>query len=91
MCFYCQVGDSRCLVIGADGSVKFTTEDHTPEDEAEAARIRAAGGSIRRGRVDGHLSLSRSIGDVSCKVSCRKTPPTLLLNRRVVARSSSHR
>lgn len=58
-----NVGDSRCLVIGTDGSVKFTTVDHKPDTESEAARIRAAGGSVSMGRVNGDLAMSRSIGD----------------------------
>jgi protein phosphatase 2C family protein 2/3 len=56
-------GDSRCLVIGSDGSVKFTTVDHKPDTEGESRRIHAAGGSVSCGRVDGDLGMSRSIGD----------------------------
>jgi len=62
-----NVGDSRCLVIGRDGNVKFTTIDHKPEDAAELARIYAAGGSVSFGRVDGDLAMSRSIGDYAYK------------------------
>jgi serine/threonine protein phosphatase PrpC len=62
-----NVGDSRCLVFGMDGKVKFTTEDHKPDTESEGARIRAAGGSVSFGRVDGDLAMSRSIGDHAYK------------------------
>ena len=54
-------------MIGADGRVKFTTVDHKPDTESEAARIRAAGGSVSMGRVDGDLAMSRAIGDASYK------------------------
>src|SRR5690349_5405343 len=47
-----NVGDSRCLLIAPDGMVKFTTEDHKPDQVDEAARIRAAGGHVSYGRVD---------------------------------------
>lgn len=60
-----NVGDSRCLVIDANsGTCKFTTVDHKPDTESEAARIRAAGGSVSFGRVDGDLAM------VSCTQIC---------------------
>jgi serine/threonine protein phosphatase PrpC len=62
-----NVGDSRCLVIGTDGAVKFTTVDHKPDTESEARRIRAAGGSVSFSRVDGDLAMSRAIGDHAYK------------------------
>jgi len=62
-----NVGDSRCLVFDWSGTVKFTTKDHNPELEEETARIRAAGGSVSFGRVDGDLAMSRAIGDAAYK------------------------
>ena len=64
-----SVGDSRCLVIDAEGKVKFTTVDHKPETDSEGDRIRSAGGFVSNGRVDGDLAMSRSIGDHTYKTS----------------------
>jgi len=62
-----NLGDSRCVIIGVDGRIRFVTSDHKPEDEAEAKRIRQAGGSVSFNRVDGELAMSRAIGDYSYK------------------------
>ena len=62
-----NLGDSRCVVIGVDGRIRFVTSDHKPEDEAEAKRIRQAGGSVSFNRVDGELAMSRAIGDYAYK------------------------
>lgn len=62
-----NVGDSRCMVITTDGKLRFVTSDHKPEDEPETKRIKAAGGSVSFGRVDGELAMSRSIGDYNYK------------------------
>jgi len=56
-----NLGDSRLLVIGADGSIKFATMDHKPDNEKE--RIESAGGEVVHGRVNGILAVSRSLGD----------------------------
>jgi serine/threonine protein phosphatase PrpC len=64
-----NVGDSRAILIGKDGKIKFSTIDHKPDDENEAQRIRSAGGSVQFGRVDGELAMSRSIGDWNYKQS----------------------
>jgi serine/threonine protein phosphatase PrpC len=39
------------------------SRDHTPNDPAEADRVRRAGGAVFRGRVDGQLAVSRAMGD----------------------------
>lgn len=59
----CNVGDSRSIVVRADGTIESLTEDHKPENEEETARIIAAGGSVSMNRVDGQLAMSRAIGD----------------------------
>lgn len=41
--------------------------DHKPECEVEIARIEAAGSTIQEGRVDGHLNLTRALGDLKFK------------------------
>eukprot|EP00485_Elphidium_margaritaceum_P005259 CAMPEP_0202699108 /NCGR_PEP_ID=MMETSP1385-20130828/12325_1 /ASSEMBLY_ACC=CAM_ASM_000861 /TAXON_ID=933848 /ORGANISM="Elphidium margaritaceum" /LENGTH=763 /DNA_ID=CAMNT_0049355969 /DNA_START=85 /DNA_END=2376 /DNA_ORIENTATION=- len=43
------------------------TEDHKPDNEEEKNRIIKAGGSVKFGRCDGDLSLSRAIGDTKYK------------------------
>ena len=62
-----NVGDSRCVVIGVDGKIRYVTSDHKPENEAESKRIRAAGGSVSYNRVDGELAMSRAMGDWAYK------------------------
>jgi serine/threonine protein phosphatase PrpC len=41
--------------------------DHKPEDMEEESRIRAAGGYVSGGRVEGDLALSRALGDYRFK------------------------
>jgi len=62
-----NLGDSRCIIIGHDGRIRYVTSDHKPENEAESRRIRAAGGSVSYNRVDGELAMSRALGDYSYK------------------------
>ncbi|XP_042386342.1 probable protein phosphatase 2C 12 [Zingiber officinale] len=71
-----SVGDSRCVLESAEGSVYFLSTDHRLEDnEEEVERITAHGGEVGRMNVaggaefgplrcwPGGLCLSRSIGD----------------------------
>ena len=39
------------------------SHDHKPDDQGEMARIRAAGGFVDDGRVQGIIAVSRAIGD----------------------------
>lgn len=68
--YYCaNAGDSR-TVLGRSSGVKKCeplSEDHKPDNEAEKARIEAAGGFVEENRVNGSLNLSRSIGDFEYK------------------------
>lgn len=57
-----NVGDCRCLLVRGDEVTQLTT-DHRPNAPGEAKRIAMAGGVIRGGRVNGNLSLTRSLGD----------------------------
>lgn len=62
----CNVGDSRIIVM-RNGELVFVTEDHKPTDPEERDRIERCGGTVRMGRVDGDLALSRAFGDSSFK------------------------
>ena len=65
------VGDCRCICgVGFKGGktkVEITalSTDHTAK--VESARIRRAGGRVLRGRLDGILEPSRTIGDLDVK------------------------
>lgn len=62
-----NVGDCRA-VLCRGGKAVAITRDHTPTVPSEAARVEAAGGFVSRGRVNGILGVSRSFGDIHCKV-----------------------
>ncbi|KAF1970472.1 PP2C-domain-containing protein [Bimuria novae-zelandiae CBS 107.79] len=66
-------GDSRA-VLGIKGRAKPLSYDHKPQNEAEKARIQAAGGFVDFGRVNGNLALSRAIGDFEFKKSAELPP-----------------
>mmetsp|Transcript_58261 Transcript_58261/g.138798 ORF Transcript_58261/g.138798 Transcript_58261/m.138798 type:complete len:395 (+) Transcript_58261:124-1308(+) len=69
-----NAGDSRAILV-RDGQVVPLSEDHKPQAPGERARITRAGGTVERQqlgpfvqfRVNGHLNLSRSIGDLQYK------------------------
>eukprot|EP00397_Hematodinium_sp_SG-2012_P034536 GEMP01037049.1.p1 GENE.GEMP01037049.1~~GEMP01037049.1.p1 ORF type:complete len:402 (+),score=84.68 GEMP01037049.1:113-1318(+) len=68
---FANAGDSRSILISADGSF-VATEDHKPESPVEIARIRRAGGFVSNEmggpyRVDNNLSVSRGFGDFDFK------------------------
>lgn len=62
-----NVGDCRAVLCRAGKAIALT-HDHTPAVASEATRVEAAGGFVSRGRVNGILGVSRSFGDVHCKV-----------------------
>jgi hypothetical protein len=66
--FVANAGDSRSVLCRV-GKAMALSEDHKPESAGEEARIKAAGGSIVMGRVNGGLNLTRSFGDFSYKQS----------------------
>ncbi|KAF2021499.1 protein phosphatase-like protein 2c [Aaosphaeria arxii CBS 175.79] len=68
-----NAGDSR-TVLGIKGRAKPLSYDHKPQNEAEKARIQAAGGFVDFGRVNGNLALSRAIGDFEFKKSAELPP-----------------
>ncbi|KAG5175100.1 phosphatase 2C-like domain-containing protein [Tribonema minus] len=62
-----HVGDCRC-VVGRGGRAVALTSDHKPARKDEAQRVEAAGGYVSRGCVNGVLRVTRSFGDIHCKV-----------------------
>lgn len=61
-----HVGDCRAVLSDSGNAVELTT-DHHPCMPSERARVEAAGGVIRGGRVNGVLAVTRSIGDIMHK------------------------
>lgn len=63
--YICNLGDSRCLLYNSKQELpSFLTRDHKPNDPIEKKRIMAIpGGFIEDGRLNGKLSVSRSLGD----------------------------
>lgn len=76
-----NAGDSRA-VLCRDGRALELSHDHKPNLPSERARIVAAGGSVTQQkaegrivhRVNGALSLSRAIGDLTHKQNTRIRP-----------------
>lgn len=64
--YVANAGDSRC-VLGRNGQAVDMSVDHKPDLPEENARIRAAGGCVIEGRVNGNINLSRSLGDLEYK------------------------
>ncbi|KAG7342534.1 protein phosphatase 2C [Nitzschia inconspicua] len=52
---------------GGGRSAVALSYDHKPDDEPEERRIRAAGGYVAGGRVEGDLAVSRGLGDFRFK------------------------
>jgi len=61
---YCaNSGDSRALIQLTDGKVIELSHDHKPENDGELKRVKAGGGYVEDGRVQGIIAVSRAIGD----------------------------
>ena len=70
-----NLGDSRLLLLDAQGRLVFQTLDHKPEHPLERARIERAGGFVAQARVDHVLALSRALGDGQFKRRADLPPP----------------
>jgi serine/threonine protein phosphatase PrpC len=62
-----NVGDSRAMIIRADGALQELSADHKPDNPEEKERIQKAGGMVMDNRVDGQLAMSRAMGDFPYK------------------------
>lgn len=61
---YCaNAGDSRACLATKSGKVIELSHDHKPDNDGEMKRIKAAGGFVDEGRVQGIIAVSRAIGD----------------------------
>ncbi|XP_057341669.1 probable protein phosphatase 2C T23F11.1 [Microplitis mediator] len=67
-----NAGDSRA-VASVNGRLVELSRDHKPTLEDERRRIEAAGGWVEFNRVNGHLALSRALGDFKFKWNNTKT------------------
>jgi len=67
-CIICaNAGDSRAVFSKQGHKAVPLSYDHKPDDEEEERRIRAAGGYVAGGRVEGDLAVSRGFGDFRFK------------------------
>ena len=62
-----NAGDSRAVISHKGNQVAALSNDHKPDDDLEDRRIRAAGGYVAGGRVEGDLAVSRGFGDFRFK------------------------
>jgi len=69
-----NIGDSRAVLLRADGRWKLLTRDHKPSNPEEQERIEKAEGKVDNGRVDGQLALSRAMGDWHYKQNGKLKP-----------------
>lgn len=60
-----HLGDSRIVLIEEDGSIRHSTIDHKPDSRPEFERILNEKGKVQKGRINGILAISRSLGDFS--------------------------
>lgn len=72
--YIANLGDSRAVLIDAQGKAQRLSVDHKPEDERH--KIEARGGRVvldRRNteRVDGVLAMARALGDLRLHVGRR--------------------
>lgn len=61
---YCaNAGDSRAILVLKSGKIIELSHDHKPDNDGEMKRVKAAGGFVEDGRVQGIIAVSRAIGD----------------------------
>ncbi len=64
--YIANAGDCRA-VLSHKGVAVDLTKDHKPREPSEKERIKAAGGWVHNGRLNGILGVSRAFGDVEHK------------------------
>jgi len=58
-----NVGDCRAVLSRTEAHVECLSTDHKASDQSETARIRACGGVVEFGCLDGALAVSRGLGN----------------------------
>lgn len=76
--YFINCGDSRAVLCRQE-KVRFATSDHKPTLKKEEKRIVAAGGAVRKERVEGRLALSRALGDFEYKNNTKKGQTTQMV------------
>lgn len=56
-------GDSRAVIGLKNGKLIELSYDHKPDNDGELKRVKAGGGFVEDGRVQGVIAVSRAIGD----------------------------
>ena len=88
---FANLGDSRTILC-RNGKIAYETKDHSPSDEDEAKRVKAAGGRVHtnphkhtvildpdlNGNCD--FSISRAIGDFAYKIPTDKQPEEYMVS-----------
>jgi serine/threonine protein phosphatase PrpC len=64
--YIANAGDCRAVLSHSGVAVELT-KDHKPREPSEKERIKAAGGWVHNGRLNGILGVSRAFGDVEHK------------------------
>lgn len=73
-----NVGDAQAILVKADGTLRFLTQNHDPAESNERARIRAAGGFVsRNGKLNDLLTVSRSFGHFPLMPAIIAAPHTM--------------
>lgn len=70
--YVANVGDSRAIIFDSEGKVLLETPDHDGNNKSEQNRVKAAGGFVHYGRLEGHIAVTRSFGDFEYKHSGKK-------------------
>ena len=60
-------GDSRAVIGLKNGDLIELSYDHKPDNDGELKRVKAGGGFVEDGRVQGVIAVSRAIGDCEYK------------------------
>lgn len=62
-----NLGDSRALLVCADASIVFRTQDHNLRSHVEEHRLRTCNANVEFDRLNGELNVTRSLGDFHFK------------------------
>ncbi|XP_010941495.1 probable protein phosphatase 2C 47 [Elaeis guineensis] len=71
-----NIGDCRAVLCRKGEAVEMS-QDHRPIHEAELQRIKASGGFVDDGYLNGVLSVTRALGDWDMKFPCGSCSPLI--------------